>query len=272
MIESRLRLTRPLVVLDTETTGTYPAKDRIVEVACIKIHPDGRRETFHRLVNPTVPIPAECSRIHGITDDRVAQEPPFSAIARELSDFLADCDLCGYNIEGFDLPILYFELARAGIELDFAARCVVDAQVIFFKEEGRTLSDALRFYAGEEHAGAHGALADAEATARVLAGQLDRYAHLPRNVADLAVHYAASGTRPLDPERKAILRDNVPFVNFGQNRGKSFDQVFGEEPGFFDWILRADFSAPLKKFVEKYIAEKRKGAGSPPRGQQKIDF
>ena len=270
MVESRLSLARPLVVLDTETTGTYAARDRIVEIACVKIHPDGRREVFHRLVDPGIPIPAEASRIHGITDAKVAGVPPFSAIAAELSEFLAGSDLCGYNIEGFDLPILYFELSRCGIELDFRSFSVLDAQVIFFKEEGRTLSDAMRFYVGEEHTGAHGALADAEATARVLAGQLDRYPHLPRRVPELAGHYGTAGTRPIDPERKTLLRDNVPFVNFGQHRGKSFDQVYREEPGFFDWILRADFSRPLKQFVEKFLAEK-KAAPRPPE-QTKIPF
>lgn len=261
MVYDVLTLTRPLIVFDTETTGTFPARDRIVEIACIKIHPDGRREIFHRRVNPTVPIPLESTRIHGITDADVADLPPFSAIAKELAEYLAGCDLAGYNIARFDLPVLQFECSRAGVELDLKDCAIVDSQQIFFSEEGRTLSDAMRFYVGAEHRDAHSALADAEATVRVLAGQLRRYPHLPRRVDTLAGHYAPAGTGKIDPEGKLVLKDEVPHVNFGsKHRGKPFDQVYREEPGFFDWILRSDFSPPIKRYVGDYLARMR-----PPR-------
>jgi DNA polymerase-3 subunit epsilon len=258
MVNEVLTLLRPLVVFDTETTGTFPSRDRIIEIACIKIHPDGRREKFHRKVNPGVPIPEESARIHGIRDGDVAGLPPFSSIARELLEFLRGCDLAGYNIARFDIPILQFEFSRVGLEFELRDLAVVDSQQIFFSEEGRSLSDAVRFYVGEDHPGAHSALADAEATVRVLDGQLRRYPHLPRRVNSLAEHYTPAGTGKIDPEGKLLLKDDVPYVNFGnKHRGKTLDQVFKEEPGFFDWILKSDFSLPVKRYVEGYLSRVR---------------
>ncbi|HWC64815.1 MAG TPA: 3'-5' exonuclease [Thermoanaerobaculia bacterium] len=253
-----LTLSRPIVVLDTESTGTYPARDRIVEVAFVKIHPDGRREVFHRRVHPTVPIPPESTRIHGISDADVAGLPTFGGVAREIADFLSGCDLAGYNIEGFDLPILQIELARAGIELDLAGVSIVDAQLVFHKEESRTLADAMRLYVGREHENAHSALADAEATALVIAGQLGRYPQMPRTPAGVAARYPPPRGRRVDPEGKLVVRDGTIYVNFGKkHHGKSFDQVHAEEPGFFDWVLAGDFSPAVKRCVREYLSARR---------------
>ena len=84
MLENILPLDRPLVVFDTETTGTNPRSDRIVEIACVKIHPDGRRENWHRRVNPGIPIPSASTAIHGICDADVAGQPRFADVAAEL--------------------------------------------------------------------------------------------------------------------------------------------------------------------------------------------
>jgi len=264
MLSETLALDRPIVVFDTEATGLYPPRDRIVEIACVKIHPDGRTETFHRRVNPTVPIPEDATRVHGITDADVAAEPTFAAIARELSGFLEGCDLAGYNVDRYDLPLLQFELVRAGVDVDFRKTNVVDAQTIFFSEEGRSLSDAMRFYVGEELADAHSALGDALATVRVLEGELRRYSHLPRRVPELVDRYRTRGTGKIDPEGKLVLKADVPHINFGQkHRGKPFDQVFREEPSYFDWILKGEFSLPIKKYVEAYLLRVRP-EGPPP--------
>lgn len=258
MLHELLSLSRPLVVLDTETTGTYPARDRIVEVAFVKIHPDGRREVFHRRVHPMVPIPPESTRIHGIADADVAGLPPFSAVAREVADFLAGCDLAGYNIEGFDLPILQIELARAGIDLDVNGVSIIDAQLVFHKEESRTLADAMRLYVGQAHENAHSALADAEATALVIAGQLGRYPQMPRTPQAVAARYPPPRGRRVDPEGKLVVRDGVVYVNFGKkHHGKSFDRVRAEDPGFFDWVLAGDFSPAVKRCVREFLSAPR---------------
>jgi DNA polymerase-3 subunit epsilon len=244
-----------LIVLDVETTGTYPARDRIVELAMVKFHPDGRKEIFDRRLNPTIPIPADSTKIHGITDADVAGQPTFADIAGEVHAFLQGCDLAGYNIEGFDLPILQIELARAGIEFGVVGIAVIDAQIVFHREESRTLSDAVRVYVGKEHENSHSALADAEATALVIAGQVSRYPKMARDPNALAAQYAPPRGRRVDPEGKIVVKDGVLFVNFGRkHHGKAFDQVRREDAGYFDFILREDFSEAVKRCVREYLA------------------
>ncbi|MGH9366412.1 MAG: 3'-5' exonuclease, partial [Thermoanaerobaculia bacterium] len=175
MLNETLRLERPVVVFDTETTGVNPRTDRIIEIACVKVHPDGRREQWVRRLDPEMPIPAASSAIHGIRDEDVKGLPTFRAVAAELAGFLEGCDLAGYNISGFDLPALRVEFLRAGVPFDVAGRRLLDAQRIFFVREPRHLAAAARFYCESDHDGAHGALADAEMTLRVLEGQFARY-------------------------------------------------------------------------------------------------
>ena len=255
MLQGLLSLDRPLVVFDTETTGTNPRADRIVEIACVKIHPDGRREQWVRRCNPGVPIPAGATAIHGMSDADVAAEPRFREIATELAAFLEGCDLAGYNIAGFDLPVVRAEFLRAGIPFDVSERRLVDAQRIFFSREPRHLAAAARFYCQSEHQGAHGALADADMTLRVLAGQLQRYAELPRSVGELHELFCAGIDQDLDPEGRIRLVNGEPTVNFGKNRGRALRDIGREEPGFLRWILKGDFSEPVKAIARKYLPE-----------------
>lgn len=189
-----LALERPLVFIDLETTGVSPVTDRIVELAMIKVHPDGRRETITRRVNPGVPIPPESSRLHGITDADVAAAPVFARIADEVRAFIGDADLAGFNIHRFDLPVLPRELADAGRPLAMDGRAVVDAQVIYHRRVPRDLAAAYRLYCGKELVGAHGAAADIEACVEVLEAQLAVYPDLPRTPQGLAERFA-----PRDP-------------------------------------------------------------------------
>lgn len=181
-----LALDRPLVFIDLETTGLSPVTDRIVEVAMIKVHPDGRRETLARRVNPGVPIPEGAGRVHGITDADVAGAPSFAGIADEVLAFIADADLAGFNIQRFDLPVLQRELATADRHLAMEGRAVVDAQVIYHRKVPRDLAAAYRLYCGKELVGAHGAAADIEACLEVLDAQLAAYPDLPRTPRALA--------------------------------------------------------------------------------------
>jgi len=253
VIHETLALDRPVVVFDTETTGVNPRTDRIVEIACVKITPDGRREEWVRRVNPGIPIPPASTAIHGIRDEDVKGLPPFREVARELADFLEGCDLAGYNISGFDLPALRIEFLRAGVAFDVAGRRLLDAQRIFFVREPRHLSAAARFYCQAEHDGAHGALADAEMTLRVLEGQLARYPDIPRSVSQLHELFCAGLDQDLDPEGRFRLVHGEPTVNFGKNRGRSLREMSREEPGFLRWILKGDFSEPVKEIARRYL-------------------
>jgi DNA polymerase-3 subunit epsilon len=261
VLETLLALDRPMVVFDTETTGTNARSDRIIEIACVKVHPDGRRESWVRRINPRMAIPAASTAIHGIRDSDVVSEADFGGIARELAAFLDGCDLAGYNMAGFDLPILRIEFLRAGVQFEITNRRLLDAQRIFFSYEPRHLSAAARFYCKAEHAGAHGALADAEMTLRVLEGQLQRYADLPRSVPELHELYCAGLDRDMDPEGRFRLVNGEPTVNFGKNRGRALKDLSREEPGFLRWILKGDFSRPVKEIARKYLPPEEPAQG-----------
>jgi DNA polymerase III subunit epsilon len=255
VLQALLPLERPLVVFDTETTGTNSRSDRIVEIACVKIYPDGRREDWERRLNPGIPIPAGSTAIHGISDADVAAAPRFRDVAAELAAYLEGCDLAGYNIAGFDLPVLRAEFLRAGVPFEVSDRRLVDAQRIFFSREPRHLAAAARFYCQSEHDGAHGARADAEMTLRVLVGQLERYAELPRTVGELHEQFCAGIDQDIDPEGRFRLVNGEPTVNFGKNRGRLLKDISREEPGFLRWILKGDFSEPVKSVARRYLPE-----------------
>lgn len=255
MLLGLLPLQRPLVFFDTETTGTNPRADRIVEIACVKAKPDGTQEQWVRRFNPGIPIPPVSTAIHGISDSDVAEAPRFRECAAELAAFLDGCDLAGYNITGFDLPVLRIEFSRAGVPFDVTQRRMVDAQRIFFSREPRHLAAAARFYCQSAHEGAHGALADAQMTLRVLAGQLSRYEDIPRTVSELHDLFCAGLDQDMDPEGRFRMVQGEPTVNFGKNRGRTLRDMSREEPGFFRWILKGDFSEHVKAIAKKYLPE-----------------
>ncbi|GAF82390.1 unnamed protein product, partial [marine sediment metagenome] len=105
-----MKISRPIVVLDLETTGTWIEKDKIVEIGMVKHLPEGSKETYVKRVNPGMHIPESVSKITGIGDEDVKNAPLFCEIAREITDFIGDCDIGGFNVERFDLPILEREL------------------------------------------------------------------------------------------------------------------------------------------------------------------
>src|SRR5512143_3754238 len=253
MLETLLPLERPLVVFDTETTGTNPRGDRIIDIACVKVHPDGHRETWQARFNPGMPIPPGSTAIHGIGDKDVTGCPRFADVAAQLAAFLEGCDLAGYNITGFDLPILRIEFLRAGVPFAISERRLLDAQRIFFAREPRHLTAAARFYCQADHNGAHGALADAEMTLQVLAGELERYPDLPRSIPELHDLFCAGLDQDMDPEGRFRLVNGEPTVNFGRNRGKRLSDLRRCEPDFLRWIVRGDFSEPVKEIARRYL-------------------
>src|SRR5215216_2778745 len=159
-----LVLTRPLAFIDLETTGTNLAVDRIVEIAIVKILPDGSRQVKLKLLNPQMPISKTSSDIHGITNDKVKDAPTFKEVANELKQFIDNADLSGYNSNRVDIPLLIEEFLRAGIEMDMANRRMLDVQHVFHMMEKRTLAAAYQFYCEKQLCDAHSAEADATAT------------------------------------------------------------------------------------------------------------
>lgn len=248
----KLKLTRPLVFIDLETTGLDIANDRIIEIALIKINPDNTQETYCKRVNPTIPISAESSQITGITDDMVKDEPQFNDLANEIAAFIGNADLAGYNSNKFDIPVLAEEFLRAQADFDMGSRKFVDVQNIFHKMEQRTLSAAFLFYCNQSMENAHNALYDTQVTLDVFKAQLERYPDLSNDVSELAEFTRAGNQEIADfAGRLAKNKQGEVVYNFGKHKGKSVEEVSKTEPGYFGWMLDADFPLYTKQVLRK---------------------
>lgn len=228
----KLALKNPIVFFDLETTGTNIVSDRIVEIAYLKIYPNGNEESKRYLVNPEMPIPQEVTAIHGISDEDVKNEPVFKELAKIIAKDIEGCDLAGYNSVRFDLPLLAEEFLRANVDIDLAKRKMIDVQVIFHKMEQRTLSAAYKFYCNSELTNAHTAEADTRATYEVLKAQLDRYDNLKNDVAFLADFSAQH--KNADLAGRIIFNDkNEEVFNFGKYKGRRVEDVLNEDMGYY---------------------------------------
>lgn len=247
----KLQLQKPIVFFDLEATGLNIAKDRIVEIGIIKIYPSGEKESYVKKVNPTIPIPLEVSEIHGIYDIDILNAPTFKDLGEEIASFIGNSDLAGYNSNRFDIPMLLEEFYRAGVDFDIDVRKTVDVQNIFYKMEQRTLSAAYKFYCKKEIENAHSAEADITATLEVLEAQLDHYDDLENSI-DFLSEFSTMGTKTLDfAQRIALDDDGNPIINFGKHKGKLVTAVFKQEPGYYGWLMSADFSFETKKHFTK---------------------
>ena len=250
----QLKLKRPLLFFDIESTGLDISTDRIVEISMIKVMPDGTRQVKTRRVNPTIPIPAAAQAVHGISDEDVKDCPTFAQLAKSMYQWMEGCDIAGYNSISFDVPLLAEEFMRAGIEPDFHDRDMVDVQVIFYKKEPRTLSGAYKFYCDKNLEDAHAAEADTMATLEVLEAQLDRYPDLENDVDFLSKFTKRSNM--LDYAGRIVLDENgTPVFNFGKHKGKPVKEVLAVEPSYYSWIQNGDFTQDTKNVLTKIYLE-----------------
>lgn len=242
-----LKLNKPICFFDLETTGIEVAKDRIVEISIFKVFPNGTQESKTWLVNPEMRIPDVVIAVHGITNEKVANEPTFSQLAPQIHNMIKDSDLAGFNSDRFDIPLLVEELLRAGVDFDMKNRVSVDVQTLFHKEE-RTLSAALKFYCGKSLENAHSAEADTMATYEILKAQLDRYPDLENDMKSLSEYTTRkksvdfAGFIALDAEGQEVF-------TFGKHKGARVEKVLEDEPGYFGWIQNADFPLYTKKVL-----------------------
>ncbi len=244
-----IQLTRPLVVLDLETTGISVATDRIVEIAMIKMQTDGSVERVRHLINPEMAIPKQSSDVHGILDADVADKPTFKQLAEEIKAFLHQCDLAGYNSNKFDIPLLSEEFKRVGVEIDFRDRFLVDAHQIFLKMERRNLEAAYQFYCNKKLENSHSALADAEATMEVLLGQLEKYPEL--NVDVKYLNDFSKGEEFMDYGRRIKEVEGIAIFNFGKHKGISVEEIFKKEANYYHWMMKGDFAQDTKEVITK---------------------
>ena len=244
----QLNLNKPICFFDLETTGINISNDRIVEISILKVHPDQTEKRKTWLVNPSIPIPKEASAVHGISDQDVANAPLFSAIAKEISNWIDGADLCGFNSNRFDIPLLAEEMLRAGLDFDMKNRLAVDVQTIFHKMEQRTLTAAYKFYCDKSLKDAHSAEADTYATYEVLKAQLSRYEELENDTQFLAEF----SSRKKFADFAGFIAYNKAgqeCFSFGKHKEKTVSEVLEKEPGYFGWLLNADFPLYTKKVL-----------------------
>lgn len=254
----KLNLKIPLCFFDLETTGINITQDRIIEIAVIKVMPNGEVIRKSNLVNPTVAISPESTAIHGFTNEDVANKPTFKEIAKEYVKFFEGADLAGFNILKFDVPMLVEEFLRVGVEFDYSRKKLIDAQKIFHMMEKRTLSAAFKFYCSKEMTDAHSAEADTQATMDVLLAQIERYENqevtdgLGNKVGviknDMEELNKLTATEMVDLAGRMVKNDKGEAVfNFGKHKNKPVLTVFKEEPSYYDWMMKGDFSLDTKR-------------------------
>jgi len=240
-----LQHTKPLAFIDLETTGVNLATDRIIEIAIVKVLPDGKRSVKRKLINPGMPIPKQSSDVHGITDEMVKDAHAFKEVAHELKQMLDGCDIGGYNSNRFDIPLLVEEFLRADVDFDMKGRRLLDVQNIFHKMEQRTLSAAYKFYCNKNLDGAHSAEIDASATHEILIAQLERYPDLGTSIDSVLKLIGEESI--VDFARRFILENGIEIFNFGKYKGKAVADVLRNEPQYYDWMMKGDFPQYTKQ-------------------------
>ena len=240
-----LQLTRPLVFIYLETTGTNLAADRIVEIAIIRLAPDGSRQIKRKLINPQMPIPAVTTEIHGITDEMVKDAPTFKQVANEIKQFIEHADLAGYNSNRFDIPLLMEEFLKAGLEFDMNQTRLVDVQKVFHMMEQRTLGAAYKFYCNKTLEDAHSAEVDVTATLEVLEAQVERYPQLGNTVESLLK--CIGEDKIVDLARRMVFENGIEVFNFGKHKGRAVADVLKNEPQYYDWMMKGDFPLHTKQ-------------------------
>lgn len=254
----KLNLRVPLCFFDLETTGTNVQTDRIVEIAVIKLLPNGEKLQKHHYINPGIPIPAEATAVHGISNEQVADKPFFKDLAKDYAKFMEGCDLSGFNILKFDVPLLVEEFLRVGVDFDYSKRRIIDSQRIFHFMEKRNLTAAVRFYCGKELTEAHTAEADAIASMEVLIKQIEKYDnqdvtdvsgnHLGKIKNDMEALGDLATAGMVDLAGRMILdQQGQPIFNFGKHRLKPVLQVLRDEPSYYDWMMNGDFPLDTKR-------------------------
>ncbi len=254
----KIKLKKPIVFFDLETTGINPGSDRIVEISLLKIFTNGKEEQKTYRVNPKMDIPESASDIHGIINEDIKDAPEFKMIANDLKAFIEDADLAGFNSNKFDIPLLAEEFLRAETEIDLKKRNFVDVQVLFMKKEPRTLTAAYKFYCNKEIQEAHTAEADTKTTFEIFKAQLERYDDLGETIEEISEF--SSHNKNADFAGRLIYDDNNNIcINFGKYKGKKLEDILKNDPGYYGWIQKGDFPLYTKKiFTEVLLKSKMK--------------
>ncbi len=248
----KLTLTRPLAFFDLETTGLNIGKDKIVEISILKIFQNGNKESRTWLVNPEIEIPKEATEVHGITNEKVANEPSFKELANDVFNMIDNCDLAGFNSNRFDVPLLVEELMRAGIYIEMKNIKLIDVQTIFHKKEKRTLSAGYKFYCDKELEDAHSAEADARASYEILLAQIEKYDDLENSIDALSEYSTLNNNNRADLAGFLLFnKDHKEIFSFGKFKGSLVEEVIKNNSGYYRWIQNAEFPLYTKKVLKE---------------------
>ncbi|MDL2227497.1 3'-5' exonuclease [Bacteroidales bacterium OttesenSCG-928-K03] len=269
----QINLKRPIVFFDLETTGLSITKDKIIELAMLKVNVDNSTKEKTWMINPEMPIPYESSVIHNITDEDVIDKPTFKQVAKEIAEFIGNADLAGFNAIKFDIPFLVEEFLKAGVDFKIRDRKFVDVQNIFHKMEPRNLSAAYKFYCDSEIVDAHRAMNDTKATYEIFLAQLERYENTEikdkfgKNCTPVVndidkLSDFTHQTKSVDLAGYIIYNDNGQEIfTFGKHKNRPVREVFGFEPQYYDWIVKSDFPEYTKKVLTRIYTEMKQGDG-----------
>ncbi len=260
MSDGPLKLTRPIAVFDLETTGVDVATTKIVQFGMVRLNAEGVIDVREELlINPGIPIPKEATEIHGISDEMVKDQPSFAQLAPKIFEMLDACDLAGFNMEKFDLPILVREFEDAGIVGFAEDRKLIDAMTIYHRNERRDLSAAVQYYLDRDHGNAHTALADAEATAEILLAQVTRY-DLPADGTGLHDYCHEKNPRYVDYNGKFVWVAGEAVINFGKHKGMRLRDMVAHQRNYLQWMAdKADFSSDVLDIIRAALAGKYPG-------------
>ena len=246
----KVKLSRPICFFDLETTGAKVGKDRIVEIAILRVDTNNQESQKVWRINPEMEISPQAFKVHGISNKMIEKEPNFAHYSNEIYQFIKGCDLAGFNAIKFDIPILVEELIRADIDFDFSQIRKIDSQVIYHKKEPRNLSAALKFYCNKNLENAHSALDDTIATFEVFKAQLDKYDDLEPNM-DFLSEYTKRNNNLDFAGKIRIDTDNDAIFAFGKYTGQKVVEVFKSDKGYYSWIMKGDFPEYTKKIFTK---------------------
>jgi len=241
----------PVVFMDLETTGLSLTQDRIVEIAMLKVNPDGSQVKKRKLINPEKPIPPEVTAIHGISDEMVKDAPIFKVAANEIKQFMDGCDLAGYNSNKFDWPLLMEEFLRCGLDFEITDRKLLDVQRIYHVMEPRNLSAAYKFYCDQTLENAHSAEADVNATWEVFEAQIQKYDQLGNTIESVLQQIGEDEI--IDFARRFVMENGKAVFNFGKHKGKVVEDVLKNEPSYYDWMMKSDFAMHTKQKLTEIL-------------------
>lgn len=229
--QNHIKITRPLVCIDTEWTELDPESRRLISIAITRFEPDGSQQSAYWVVNPKRQISEESSKIHGIRQEDVAHQPEFRRIAEDVAEMLQNADIAGYSVTS-DIEILEKEMDIAGKRWTASGRRIVDAYRLWQVREPRTLSDAHRRFVGPvpEDTQAHDARDDVNMTMAVINAMQEG-----KTVAEL---HDEAYPDMIDPAGKFKKENGHAVYNFGPFRGLPVS----DHPEYLEWMLSKSFA------------------------------